>query len=239
MGGMGLTLEEAIDELERLGSERMKKYYMGNGAREPLFGVATGAMKPLLKRAKKDQALAEALYATGNYDAMYFAGMVADPKAMTGNDFDCWMEKAYFYMISDYIVAVTLAEADCAQDVALRWIDSGKELHMSAGWACFEWLLGWRPDSFFDAAIIRGLLEKVAATMHGQPDQARRAMNNFVAAAGVSYVPLHDEALETAKAIDKIKSVAKGACAFQPALGLIQKAKDKGRLGFKRKAVRC
>jgi hypothetical protein len=237
--GMAMKLEEAMGELEKLGSDRMKKYYMGNGAQEPLFGVATGAMKPLFKKIKKDQALAEELYATGNYDAMYFAGMIADPKAMTGDDFDRWMEKAYFYMASDYIVAVTLAEAECAQAVACRWIDSGKELHMSAGWACFEWLLGWRPDSFFDAPTIRGLLEKVAATMHGQPGQARRAMNNFVAAAGVSFLPLHDEALETAKAIGKIKSAAKGACAFQPALGLIQKAIDKGRLGFKRKAVRC
>jgi hypothetical protein len=50
---------------------------MNNGAREPLFGAATGAMKPLAKQTGKNQALAEELYATGNYDAMYFAGMIA------------------------------------------------------------------------------------------------------------------------------------------------------------------
>lgn len=40
-------------------------------------------------------------------------------------------------MISDYVVAVTLAETDIAFGVADRWLDSGKDLTMSAGWSCF------------------------------------------------------------------------------------------------------
>ena len=45
---------------------RTKKVYMQQGAREPLFGVATGAMKPIVRKIKIDQTLAEELYATGN-----------------------------------------------------------------------------------------------------------------------------------------------------------------------------
>ena len=37
-------------------------------------------MKPIAKKIKLNQELAEELYATGNYDAMYFAGIIADPK---------------------------------------------------------------------------------------------------------------------------------------------------------------
>ena len=47
-----------MQELEALGKERLKKTYLSNGAREPLFGVATGEMKPLAKKIKIDQALA-------------------------------------------------------------------------------------------------------------------------------------------------------------------------------------
>jgi len=36
--------------------------------------------------------LAEQLYTTGNYDAMYFAGIIADPNAMTEADFERWMD---------------------------------------------------------------------------------------------------------------------------------------------------
>lgn len=104
-----------MQELEALGKERIKKTYLNNGAHEPFFGVATGAMKPLAKKIKKNQPLAEQLYATGNYDAMYFAGIIADPITMTEADFERWMNAAYFYMLSDYVVAVTLAETDIAQ----------------------------------------------------------------------------------------------------------------------------
>lgn len=235
-----MTLEIVLRELEALGNERMKKLYISNGAHEPLFGVATGAMKPLFRKIKKNQALSEELYATGNYDAMYFAGMIADPQAMTEADFDRWMESAYFPMLSDFVVAVTLAEASCAQSVADRWIDSGKELYMSAGWACYEWLLGWRPDSAFDRDKLKSMLDRVVNTIYDQPDHVSHVINQFVVAVGVSYLPLHEEAVKAAKAIGEVSvSAVKGACTLPSALEAIQKAKDKGRLGFKRKAVRC
>jgi hypothetical protein len=235
-----MTLPEVMSELEALGNERMKKMYIGNGAHEPLWGVATGAMKPLFRKIKINQALAEQLYATGNYDAMCFAGMIADPKAMSEADFDRWMKSAYFPMLSNFVVAATLAEADCAQSVASRWIDGGEELAMSAGWSCYEWLLGWRPDGYFDPEHILSLLGKAVQTMAGQTDPVRRAMHNFVIAVGVSYLPLHEEAVKAAEAIGEVQvAAAKGACALPSAVDAIQKMKDKGRLGFKRKAVRC
>lgn len=72
--GIAVDVQAILRELESLGTERTKKVYMQQGAREPLFGVATGAMKPIVKKIKTNQALADKLYATGNYDAMYLAG---------------------------------------------------------------------------------------------------------------------------------------------------------------------
>lgn len=235
-----MTLTEVMIELEALGTERTKKQYIGRGAHEPLFGVATGAMKPLFKRIKRDQALAEQLYATGNYDAMYFAGMIADPNAMTEADFDRWMETAYFPMLSNYVVAVTLSEADCAQRVADRWIKSEEELRQAAGWSCYEWLLGYQPDSAFEKEKILFMLRRVESTIHNKPIQVRRTMNNFVTAVGVSYLPLHEEAVKTAQIIGDVRlSDETASAALTPAKDAIQTAKDKGRIGFKRRAVRC
>lgn len=235
-----MTLEEVMLELEALGKERLKKLYVGRGAREPLFGVATGEMKPLYRKIKKNQPLAEQLYATGNYDAMYFAGVIADPQAMTDADFDRWMQSAYFPMLSDFVVSVTLSEADCAQNVADRWIDSGKDLHMSAGWSCYEWLIGWRPDKEFDREKLQSMLKRAAGSIHTQPDHTRSAMNRFVIAMGVSYVPLHDEAVKTAEAMGEVLlSAADKKATLPSALAAIQNAEEKGKLGFKRKAVRC
>ncbi|CAN7541797.1 DNA alkylation repair protein [Rossellomorea sp. LjRoot5] len=235
-----MDLETVMQELEALGKERMKKMYVSNGAREPVFGVATGAMKPMAKEIKKDQALAEELYATGNYDAMYFAGVIADPIRMTEADFDRWIEGAYFYMLSDYVVAVTLAEADIAQVVADKWIESGEELKMSAGWSCYCWLLGNRKDEEFSEEKIAGMLERVKDTIHEAPERTKSSMSNFVTTVGVSYVPLHEEALETAKDIGPVEMVREGKKnSVLKSADDIQKQVEKGRIGFKRKYVRC
>jgi 3-methyladenine DNA glycosylase AlkD len=235
-----MDFETVMQELEALGKERTKNTYVRNGAHEPLFGVATGAMKPIARKIKKNQPLAEALYASGNYDAMYFAGIIADPQVMTEEDFERWMDGAYFYMLSDYVVAVTLSEADIAQKVADKWIASGDELRMSGGWSCYCWLLGNRKDGEFDMNKLASMLEQVKDTIHDAPTRTKSSMNNFLYTVAISYVPLHEKAVEIAKEIGPVemKKDSKKST-FLNAAENIQKELDRGRLGFKRKYVRC
>lgn len=235
-----MDFEMVMQELEALGKERMKKIYLSNGAHEPLFGVATGAMKPLAKIIKKNQPLAEQLYATGNYDAMYFAGIIADPMTMTEADFERWIDGAYFYMLSDYVVAVTLSETEIAQAVADQWIESGEELRMSAGWSCYCWLLGNRPDAEFNTGKIESMLEQVKNTIRDSPDRTKSSMNNFIYTVGISYLPSHDKAVEIAKAVGPVEIKRdKKKSSILLAADNIQKEVDRGKLGFKRKYVRC
>jgi 3-methyladenine DNA glycosylase AlkD len=235
-----MDLQMVMEELEALGKERMKKMYISNGAHEPLFGVATGAMKPIARKIKLNQPLAEELYATGNYDAMYFAGIIADPKGMTESDFERWMDGAYFYMLSDYVVAVTLAEADIAQDVADKWIASGEELRMSAGWSCYCWLLGNRKDDEFSESKLASMLELVEKTITDSPERMKSSMMNFIYTVGISYLPLHEKAVATANAIGTVEiKREKKKSSFVNAYENIQKEVDRGKLGFKRKYVRC
>jgi 3-methyladenine DNA glycosylase AlkD len=235
-----MDFETVMQELEGLGKERTRKIYISNGAHEPLFGVATGAMKPISKKIKINQSLAEELYATGNYDAMYFAGIIADPKAMTEADFNRWMDGAYFYMLSDYVVSVTLSESSMAQDVADKWIASGEELRMSAGWSCYCWLLGNRADNEFSDSKILNMLDLVKKSIHDSSERAKSAMNNFLYTTGTSYLPLHEKAVETAKEVGTVEIQRDNKkSSFLNACESIQKEIDRGRIGFKRKYVRC
>ncbi|WP_026561854.1 DNA alkylation repair protein [Metabacillus halosaccharovorans] len=235
-----MDFELVMQELEALGKERTKNTYRRNGAHEPVFGVATGAMKPIAKKIGKNQPLAEQLYATGNYDAMYFAGIIADPTIMTEADFDRWIDAAYFYMLSDYVVAVTLSETDIAQTVADKWIESGEELRMSAGWSCYCWLLGNRSDAEFNADKIAGMLDQVEKTIHDSPERTKSAMNNFIYTVAVSYLPLHEKAVQTAKTVGPVEIKRdKKKSNILLASENIKKEIDRGKLGFKRKYVRC
>ena len=136
--------------------------------------------------------------------------------------------------------SVTLAETDFAQAVADKWIASGEELRMSAGWSCYCWLLGNRKDGEFSTSKLAGMLEQVEKTIHDSPDRTKSSMNNFVYTVAISYVPLHEQAVETAKAIGLVEiNREKKKSSTLLASENIQKALDRGQLGFKRKHVRC
>lgn len=45
-----MEVNEIMEELKSLGTERTKKAYISNGAQEPVFGVSISAMKPILKK---------------------------------------------------------------------------------------------------------------------------------------------------------------------------------------------
>jgi hypothetical protein len=65
-------------------------------------------------------------------------------------------------------------------------------------------------------------------------------MNNFLSTVGISYLPLHEKAVETAKAIGIVEvKQDKKKSSFLNAYDSIQKEIGRGRLGFKRKHVRC
>lgn len=234
-----MNLEEVMVELEKLGTPHTKKNYLSQGAKEPLFGVASGALKPLAKKLKNNQEMAEALYQTGNYDAMYLAGMIADVHRMTKDDFERWIQSAYFYMISDFIVAVTLSETTFAQEVADQFIESGEDYKMSCGYSTYEWLLGSRKDHEFDPDKIKTLLKKVEQEIETSQVNTRNAMRRFVIAVGVSFIPCHEEALETATKITPFLLTLNNKRAGSNPLLAIQKEVDKGKIGFKRNYVRC
>ncbi len=98
-------------------------------------------------------------------------------------------------------MAVTLSESNIAQDVADKWIASRDELQMSAGWSCYCWLLGNRKDNEFSESKISDMLEMVKDTIHHSPERTKSAMNNFLNTVAISYVPLHEKAVETAKEV--------------------------------------
>lgn len=84
-----MTLDETMKLLASKGTDQKRKTYKRHGAPEPMFGVKIGDLKPIVKLIKGDQALALQLYATGNSDAMYLAGLVADGSTSYNNTMLC------------------------------------------------------------------------------------------------------------------------------------------------------
>lgn len=234
------NLGTTMIELETLGREQTKKTYIRHGSHEPLFGVNIGPMKTLAKKVGKNYQLALELYDTGNYDAMYFAGMVTEPEKMTKEDLEHWIDKAYCSGLSESVVAITLAESGYAKELAEKWIQSNQERYAAAGWACYAALLGYEPDDYFDQEKIHQYMLDVKNNIHSAPNRVRYAMNNFIITIGISYLPLAAEAMEIAKDIGAVTvDMGDTSCKTPLAKDYIQNAISKNRQGYKRKDVRC
>jgi 3-methyladenine DNA glycosylase AlkD len=235
-----MTAQEILDQLKALGKPSIKKVLINHGAREPFFGVSVEDLKKIQKRLKKDHALALELYETGISDAMSLAGLIVDDAKMTKKDLNRWVKDAYWYMLSEYTVPWVAAESPHGWTLGLEWIESKTEGIAAAGWSTLGAALKIKPDDQLDTAAIDGLLDRVATTIHHQANRVRYQMNGFVIDVGCYVAALTSRALEAADRIGLVKVDMGGtACKVPVARAYIEKARASGKLGKKRKTVKC
>lgn len=235
-----MKLADVMAELERLGTESTKRTLMRHGAREPFFGVRIGDMKPLAKRLKGMQALALELFATGNGDAQYLAGMIADGRKMKRAEVDRWAKTASWDMISGTTVPWVASEHPDGVALAAKWIDSKDEQVARAGWSALGAIAAVVPDELLPVAQFGKLLDRVAREMARAPDRVRYTMNNFIIACGTYIAPLGDKAIATARAVGSVEvDMGDTACKVPDAESYILKSRRGKPVAPKRKTVRC
>ena len=235
------ALSEVLEELEGLGSEQTRKTFERHGA-DPsrMYGVRVADLKKLEKKIRGEHELALELYDTGNYDAMYLAGMVADGARMTKKALDTWAKQADWQMIAEYTVPGVASESEHAAALASKWVDAKKELVAACGWATWSALVSVRPDDELDIEELRGLLVRITESIDGAPNRVRYTMNGFVIAVGSYVAPLSKEAKKVAKALGKVSVDMGGtACKVPLATEYIVKVEQAGRVGRKRKTAKC
>ena len=170
-----MTAKEILEEIKPLGSDSYKRVMFNHGVKEPCFGVKISDLQKIVKRIKKDYQLALDLYDTGNYDAMYLAGLIADDARMTKKDLQRWVAKATHGALSGSTVAWVAAGSPHGWELALEWIDSKKPLIAVAGWATLGSLVSIKDDAELDLAELKRLLQRVQKTIHQAPNAVRYA----------------------------------------------------------------
>jgi len=125
-----------------------------------------------------------------------------------------------------------------ARDLALQWIR--KEPVASSGWCTYAGLLATQPDDALDLAEIEGLLQTVVKGVSRAPNRVRYTMNGFVIAVGAYVKPLLAQAKATARRVGAVSvDVGDTACKVPLATAYIEKIEAAGRVGQKRKTIRC
>jgi len=235
-----MTTEQIMKELEKKGSESIRKIFLNHGAKGPLFGVKVGDLKVIQKKVKKDHQLAMELFGTGIYDAMYLAGLIADESKMSKKDIQQWAEKSPSHGISEYTVAWVAAESDYGWELGMKWIDSPKESIASSGWNTLSGVIAMKPDNELDIAMIKKLLQRIVKEIHSAPNRVRYTMNGFVIGVGGYIKELTKEAIEVSKKIgDVYVDMGGTACKVPSAPDYIKKMEARGSIGKKKKTVKC
>ena len=235
-----MTSKEVLKELQSLGQDSIKKVLLKHGISEPLYGVKIGDMKPLQKKIKKDHALSLELFASGVYDAMYFAGLIADETRITKADLQQWVKAAKSQGISEYTVPWIAAESKYGFELALEWIDTKEESIVSSGWHTLSSLVAIKEDKDIDMAVIKKLLKRVETDIHKSPNRVKQAMNGYVIAVGTYVADLTEQAKLAGKKIGKVEvNVGDTACKIPSSPEYIAKAEERGTIGKKKKMARC
>ena len=204
------------------------------------FREATRDLKVVHKKIKGDQALALQLFATGNGDAQYLAGMVADGKKLTPAQLRKWAATASWGMISNTTLSWVASEHPEGFALAREWIDSPKEHIACSGWATLGALAATVPDAELPVKEFSALLDRVAREIAQAPDDVRYQMNSFLIAVGTYVAPLGDKAIATARKVGRVVvDMGDTDCKVPDAEAYIMKSRRGAPIAPKRKTMRC
>ena len=235
-----MTVQEALTELESYVNPNGKKVLMRHGAREPFWGVRIGDMKKIVRKIKTDHKLALELYETGNTDAMYLAGLIADEHEVTKDQLRVWVKQAYWYMLSEGTVASLAAESPYGWNLGIEWIDGSDEMTRTAGWATLGGVVSYLPNDSLEIGKISELLDRVERDIHNSENRVRYSMNNFVICVGAYIDQLTEKAHSVASTIGKVTvDMGDTSCKVPYAPDYIGKSIAHGSLEKKKKSVRC
>jgi 3-methyladenine DNA glycosylase AlkD len=231
-----------LAELKAKGSEKARVTYARHGhALERTYGASVADMKAIAKAIRGEQELAYELYESGMMEAMYLAGIVADGAKMTEARLQAWARGADgLPMIAEYTVPWVTVEHPSGRKLAMEWIGSAREFLAASGWRTYSGLVATMPDDRLNLDEIGIFLDKVVAEVHTAPNQVRQPMNSFVISVALYVEPMSAQARSAARKMGAISvDVGDTACEVPLASAYIDKAEAAGRLGKKRKTIRC
>jgi len=247
-----MTVSEIMQQLESLGSAQTKKVLVRHGAREPFYGVKVADLKNVIRDIKKSfpgdrtalpakmHQIALELYATGNSDAMYLAGLIADPKQFDKPTLQLWVDQAYWYMLSEFTVAWMAAGSHYSRELATEWIGSDREATACSGWSTWSGIVAVTPDDQLDITALKKLITHVEENLQNSPNRVRHCMNNFLISVAISVTELTDMCRSTALNIGKVSvNMGDTACKVPYAPDYIDKVGKMGRIGKKRTGLVC
>ncbi len=197
-----MDAKQALAHLEKKGTAHARKIYLRHGYPEPLFGVSFAELNALKKRIKTDQALAEALWSSGNADARILAAMVADPSRFTRAGARKWIRESDFRTLRDY-VSCMIARSPGAAKLATDFLSSKDPGERQAGLTMIATL--GQEGTPVPLEVSRRALKRIEREIHAADNWSRYGMMYALIGIGAYDPSLTKDAIAAAKRIGKVE----------------------------------
>lgn len=189
-----MTYDEVMVRLRDLGDERlraMNAMNAKNGVGENQFGVKMGDLRAIAKEIKTDPALAETLWASGNFEAMMIATLIMKPKQLTVDDLDRLVASAPSTQVADWLVTNVIKQNPHREARREAWMNSEHPMTARLGWSLTAERIVKTPEGL----NLSGLLTRIEAEMGDAPSAVQWTMNYCLAEIGINFPALRERAL--------------------------------------------
>jgi len=189
-----MTLDQAMAELEKLGSEKTRQMNAKNGVGDNQYGVAMGDLRTLAKQIKTNHELGLALWATGNWDTMLLATLLFKPKLFSAEEVDAMVRaipydpKAMHSQLGDWVMTNIVRPHPDKEALRQRWMDTDAIATRRAGWS----LTADRVCKDREGLDASALLDRIEKEMGSSPVPVQWTMNFALGYIGIEY-PEHRE----------------------------------------------
>jgi 3-methyladenine DNA glycosylase AlkD len=188
---MAVTLEDALAQLESLGSEKVRAQNRKHGAGDDQFGVQLGDIRKLAAKIKSDHRLAIALWDTGNVDAQFLATLLIEPKKLSAEAVDRMVRSVAFVRVADWLNSYVVAKHPDKEALREDWMATDDRWAARAGWQLTAGRVAKNPDGL----DLPALLDRIESEMPGAAPEVQWTMNTTLAAIGIHAPGLRKRAI--------------------------------------------
>lgn len=186
-----MTLNDALAQLEALGSAKMRAHNTKYGADGNQFGVKHGDIRALAKKIKTDHALALSLWETGNADAQLLAILLMKPKELSAEEVDRLVRSISFAHVADWLISYVVKKHAGKEELRREWMAADDRWATRAGWSLTAERVVQDPDGLDLAA----LLDRIESEMGGADPAVQWTMNGTLAEIGIHFPKLRKRAI--------------------------------------------
>lgn len=183
-----MMLEEALSQLEALGTEKMRTQNIKQGAENNQYGVRLGDIRKLSKKIKSNHELGLKLWETGNIDARFLAILLVKPKRLSSDEVDRMVRSVNFVRVADWLNAYVVKNHPDKENLRVMWMKDDDPMAARAGWNLTAERVAKNPEGL----DLTTILERIESEMGQATPEAQWTMNNSLAEIGIHF-PDHRE----------------------------------------------